>query len=192
MSEARDVLNRSAPDGRQDQASFPPSAYQELRKLAAQKLANERSGQTLQATALVHEVYLRLMSGARGGPGQEPAWKTHGHFFAAAAETMRRILVENARRKNRIKHGGGRSRVELSDHHTTAQPLSDDIVALDEALLRLAKEDPAAAQVVELHFFAGLSIEQAADALGMSRATAYRQWAYARAWLACAISGDQA
>jgi RNA polymerase sigma factor (TIGR02999 family) len=191
MSEAWDTLHRSAPDGRYDPGSLPPSAYQELRKLAAQKLANERPGQTLQATALVHEVYLRLMAGSQDAPGDEPRWKSHRHFFAAAAETMRRILVENARRKNRVKHGGGRRRVELSDQGTIVQPLSDDIVALDEALVLLAKEDPAAAQVVELHFFAGLSIEQVADTVGMSRATAYRQWAYARAWLACAIGGGQ-
>jgi RNA polymerase sigma factor (TIGR02999 family) len=192
MSEACDTLNRPAPDGRDDPESFPPSAYRELRKLAAQKLANEKSGQTLQATALVHEVYLRLMSGSRAGPGDEPAWKSQGHFFAAAAETMRRILVENARRKKRIKHGGGRQRVELSDHSQPVDPLSDDIVALDEALVLLAADDPVAAKVVELHFFAGLSIEQVADMVGMSRATAYRQWAYARAWLACAIGGEQA
>src|SRR5829696_7670175 len=150
MSEVSDTLDRSAPDGGHDPGHDPgsllPSTYNELRRLAAQKLANERSGQTLQATALVHEAYLRLMS----GPGEEARWKNHGHFFAAAAETMRRILVENARRKNRIKHGGGRDRVELGDHATAVKPLSDDIVALDKALMGLAKEDPAAAQVVEL------------------------------------------
>jgi RNA polymerase sigma factor (TIGR02999 family) len=155
-------------------------------------LADERAGQTLQATALVHEVYLRLMSGSQAPSGEGPRWKSHGHFFAAAAETMRRILVENARRKKRIKHGGGRQRVELSDYGKAVEPLSEDIVALDEALVLLAEEDPAAAKVVELHFFAGLSIEQVADMVGMSRATAYRQWTYARAWLACAIGGEQA
>jgi RNA polymerase sigma factor (TIGR02999 family) len=187
MSEVCDTSHRTAPDGH-DAGPFPPSAYKELRKLAAQKLANERRGQTLQATALVHEVYLRLMS----GPEEGARWKNQGHFFAAAAETMRRILVENARRKKRIKHGGGHRRVEMQDPATAVEPLSDDIVALDAALVSLAKEDPAAAQVVELHFFAGLSLEQVAETVGMSRATAYRQWAYARAWLACAMGGGQA
>lgn len=188
MSEA-DTRNSLPPDVCHAPGFLAP-AYQELRKLAAQKLANERPGQTLQATALVHEVYLRLMSGTREVSGEAPKWKSQGHFFAAAAETMRRILVENARRKKRTKHGGDHRRVELGDLGTVVKPLPDDIVALDEALVRLAKEDPTAAQVVELHFFAGLSIEQVADTVGMARATAYRQWAYARAWLACAISGE--
>jgi RNA polymerase sigma factor (TIGR02999 family) len=167
---------------------FLPLAYQELRKLAALKLANERSGHTLQPTALVHEVYLRLIARGEHERGDEPKWKNHGHFFAAAAEAMRRILVENARRKHRIKHGGGRRRIDLSNQDVAVRPLSDDIVALDEALTRLAAEDAEAAQVVQLHFFAGLSIEQAAEVLGISRATAYRQWTYARAWLGCAMA----
>jgi RNA polymerase sigma factor (TIGR02999 family) len=169
---------------------FLPSAYKELRKLAAQKLANERSGQTLQPTALVHEVYLRLVARNESERGDEPKWKNHGHFFAAAAEAMRRILVERARRKGRVKHGGGRRRVDLAGQDVLAKSQSDDIVALDEALTRLAAEDAEAAQVVQLHFFAGLSIEQAAEVLGVSRATAYRQWTYARAWLGCAMGDD--
>ena len=184
------MLDPPAPDGRHDAGHFVPSSYQELRRLAARKLADERPGQTLQATALVHEVYLRLLSGTEAGSGGEPKWRSHAHFFAAAAETMRRILVENARRKKRVKHGGGRQRVELRDDSASPQPPPDDVVALDEALTRLAKEDPGAARVVELHFFAGLSIEQVADTLGMSRATAYRQWSYARVWLGCAMGGD--
>lgn len=166
---------------------FLPLAYQELRKLAAQKLANERSGHTLQPTALVHEAYLRLIARSAEERWQEPKWESHAHFFAAAAEAMRRILVENARRKGRAKHGGGRQRVGLLNLDISARPLQNDVVALDEALTRLAEDDPEAAQVVELHFFGGLSIEQVAATIGVSRATAYRQWTYARAWLGCAM-----
>jgi RNA polymerase sigma factor (TIGR02999 family) len=162
-----------------------PLVYDELRKLAAQKLAHERPGQTLQPTALVHEAYLRLF-----GEGEAQHWDNRRHFFAAAAEAMRRILVESARRKSRVKHGGDRQRVELDDHDVPVRPPPDEILALDEALTRLAAEDAAAAQVVQLHFFAGLSIEEAAEALGISRATAYRHWTYARAWLCCALGGS--
>jgi RNA polymerase sigma factor (TIGR02999 family) len=169
-------------------AQLLPLVYDELRKLAAQKLAGEQPGQTLQPTALVHEAYLRLVVGSR--QEEEPPWDTRGHFFAAAAQAMRRILVESARRKSRARHGGGLQRVDLDDQDVSVRPPPDEIVALDEALTRLAKEDPAAAQVVQLHFFAGLSIEQVAEALGVSRATAYRQWTYARAWLRCAIGGE--
>jgi RNA polymerase sigma factor (TIGR02999 family) len=167
-----------------------PLVYDELRKLAAQKLAQETPGQTLQPTALVHEAYLRLVASPQGERREEPPWDSRGHFFAAAAEAMRRILVESARRKKRAKHGGGLQRVDLDDQDVPVRPPPEEIVALDEALTRLAEDDPAAAQVVQLHFFAGLSIEQAAEALGMSRATAYRQWSYARAWLRCAIGGE--
>jgi RNA polymerase sigma factor (TIGR02999 family) len=162
-----------------------PLVYDELRKLAAAKLALEKPGHTLQATALVHEAYLRLV-----GEDAEPQWDSCGHFFAAAAEAMRRILVENARRKKRVKHGGDFQRVDLHDEGIPVQPPPDEILALDEALTRLTKEDPEAAQVVQLHIFAGLSIERAAEALGVSRATAYRQWSYGRAWLRCAIDSD--
>jgi RNA polymerase sigma factor (TIGR02999 family) len=162
-----------------------PLVYDELRRLAAQRLAREKPGQTLEPTALVHEAYLRLV-----GTGQEPHWEGRGHFFAAAAEAMRRILVENARRKKRHKHGGSHRRVDLEEQDLPVPPPADEILALDEALERLAKEDPEAAQVVQLHFFAGQSIEQIAEVLGVSRATAYRQWSYARAWLRCAIGDD--
>jgi RNA polymerase sigma factor (TIGR02999 family) len=162
-----------------------PLVYDELRKLAASKLAHEAPGQTLQATALVHEAYLRLVEGEKVSN-----WNSRGHFFAAAAEAMRRILVENARRKQRVKHGGGHARVDLQDHDLAELPPSDEILALDEALTRLAQSDPTAAQVVQLHFFAGLAIEEVAETLGVARATAYRQWAYARAWLRCAIGGQ--
>jgi RNA polymerase sigma factor (TIGR02999 family) len=153
-----------------------PLVYEALRRLAAQKMAQERPGQTLDATALVHEAYLRLVGDAAGG------WEGRGHFFAAAAEAMRRILVEGARRKKRVKHGGGRQRVPLDDVAAAATP-SDDLLALDEALAQLAEEDPVKARLVELRFFAGLSVEDAARCLGISRATADRYWAYAKAWL---------
>ena len=162
-----------------------PLVYDGLRRLAAEKLAREKPGQTLEATALVHEAYLRLVDVEKA-----QQWNSRGHFFAAAAEAMRRILVESARRKKRAKHGGDLHRVELHDQDVPVRPPPDEIIALDEALTRLAEEDPEATQVVQLHFFAGLSIDQAAKALGVSRATAYRQWSYARAWLRCAIGGD--
>jgi RNA polymerase sigma factor (TIGR02999 family) len=159
-----------------------PLVYDELRQLAARRLAHEKPGQTLEPTALVHEAYLRLV-----GEDAAARWDGRGHFFAAAAEAMRRILVESARRKGRNKHGGDRRRVELADHHLAVLPVSDELLDLDEALTRLAAEDAEAAQVVKLHFFAGLSLEQVAEALGMSRASAYRNWSYARAWLRCAL-----
>jgi RNA polymerase sigma factor (TIGR02999 family) len=155
-----------------------PLVYDELRKLAAARIALERPGQTLQPTALVHEAYLRLTNG-----DSESEWENRGHFFAAAAEAMRRILVENARRKGRTKHGGDAQRVEL-DELDLATTLPDErLLAIDEALDQLAKEDPQAAELVKLRFFAGFSITEAAEILGMSRSNAYAQWAYARAWL---------
>jgi RNA polymerase sigma factor (TIGR02999 family) len=160
-----------------------PLVYDELRKLAAARLAQEKPGQTLQATALVHEAYLRLVvSGGRESP-QETPWAGRGHFFAAAAEAMRRILVEQARRKGRVRHGGGLKRVELDSQLEVAGELETDLVALDEALQRLELEDPAAAAMVKLRYFGGLTIEEAAQALEISVRTANRHWAYARAWL---------
>ena len=180
------VNEKSVEPGDPEAASqLLPLVYHELRKLAAHKLAHEKPGQTLEPTALVHEAYLRLM-----GDGQPPRWDNRGHFFAAAAEAMRRILVDRARRKKRAKHGGDRQRVDLMEQEVPEKPSMDEILALDEALRGLAAEDAAAEQVVQLHFFAGLPIEQAAEALGMSRATAYRHWTYARAWLRCAIGGQ--
>jgi RNA polymerase sigma factor (TIGR02999 family) len=157
-----------------------PLVYEELRKLAAQKMAQEAAGQTLQPTALVHEAYLRLVG------DDESHWDNRGHFIAAAAEAMRRILIDNARRKKREKHGGGRRRVELPDL-PAADQTPDDLLALDDALARLAQEDPAAAEVVKLRLYAGVSVEEAAEALGLSRAHAYRHWTYARAWLCAAL-----
>lgn len=167
-----------------------PIVYDELRRLAGQKLAHETPGQTLQATALVHEAYLRLVGSPQNNAHGETVWHGRAHFFAAAAEAMRRILIDKARHKNRQKHGGDWQRVELDDHVMADQSADEDILAVDAALTQLTSEDPDSARIVQLHFFAGLSIEQTAEVMGISRATAYRQWAYARAWLRCAISGD--
>jgi RNA polymerase sigma factor (TIGR02999 family) len=155
-----------------------PLVYDELRKLAAAKLAQEKPGQTLQATALVHEAYLRLVDTEKA-----QHWHSRGHFFAAAAEAMRRILVENARRKQRARHGGGRKRLSLEGLDLRDEEAPDNLVALDEALAKLAAEEPAVAQVVKLRYFAGLTIEQTAETLGISARTANRHWAYAKAWL---------
>jgi RNA polymerase sigma factor (TIGR02999 family) len=155
-----------------------PLVYDELRKVAAQKLAHEKPGQTLEPTALVHEAYLRLVN-----TEQEQHWNSRGHFFAAAAEAMRRILVENARRKQADKHGGDRLRVELPDDLASPETRSDNLVALDEALSRLERHEADAARLVKLRYFAGLSHQEAAEALGISRGAADRLWALARAWL---------
>jgi RNA polymerase sigma factor (TIGR02999 family) len=162
-----------------------PLVYDELRKLAAQRLAHEKPGQTLQATALVHEAYLRLVGGQ-----PQPGWDSRGHFFAAAAEAMRRILVESARRKGRQKRGGALVRVNLEDAELACRMPPDDLIALDEALAKLAAEDPVKARLVELRFFAGLSLEEASKALGVSAATAKRYWRYARAWLHREVAGS--
>jgi RNA polymerase sigma factor (TIGR02999 family) len=164
-----------------------PLVYDELRKLAAQKLAQERPGQTLQATALVHEAYLRLVDGKK-----VQRWESRGHFFAAAAEAMRRLLIENARRKSRLKRGVDRKRIELDDPRLEYSEPVDDILAIDEALELLGAEDPQAAQLIKLRYFGGLSIEDAAEIVGISRSTAYEHWAYARAWLHRRLHGDPA
>ena len=162
-----------------------PLVYVELRKLAAQRLAGETPGQTLQATALVHEAYLRLV-----GSTQPQDWNGRGHFFAAAAEAMRRILVETARRKGRGRHGGGRTRIDLDQVVAVGDDRgADDLLALDEALGRLEVEQPEVAAVVKLRYFAGMTAGQAAEALGLSRRTADRHWAFARAWLFDALGG---
>jgi RNA polymerase sigma factor (TIGR02999 family) len=163
-----------------------PLVYGELRRLAAQKLAQEKPGQTLQATALVHEAYLRLVVGDKA-----QQWNSRGHFFAAAAEAMRRILVESARRKGRLKHGGNHRRAELDAAQVAVKIPVDDLLALDEALTRLAARDSQAAELVKLHCFAGLSIEQAAEVLAVSPRTAYRNWAFAQAWLYRDIRGEE-
>ena len=160
-----------------------PLVYGELRRLARLRLAQEKPGQTLQATALVHEAYLRLVD-----PDDQRHWDSRGHFFSAAAEAMRRILVENARRKARIKHGGAFERVELPDFSLDGIHEADELLALEEALTRLTAEEPEKAELVKLRYFAGLKLEEAAEVLGISRATASRHWTYARAWLYNALT----
>lgn len=166
-----------------------PLVYDELRRMAAQRLAAEAPGHTLDATALVHEAYLRLVGPAGGQP-----WQTRGHFFTAAAEAIRRILIESARRKKRIRHGGERKRVNLVDVKAAAA-CPEDLLAMDEALEKLCAEDAAAGQLVKLRYYAGQSVEEAAATMGLSRAQAYRHWTYARAWLRVALAdsgGDSA
>ena len=160
-----------------------PLVYEELRKLAAQRLAKEKPGQTLQATALVHEAYLRLVGARREGIAGADGWNGRGHFFSAAAEAMRRILVDQARRKQAETHGDGWVRVDLPDGLAAPGGRTDDLVALDEALTRLERHEPDAARLVKLRYFAGLSHQEAADALGISRGAADRLWALGRAWL---------
>ena len=161
-----------------------PLVYEELRCLAAQKLSQEAPGQTLQATALVHEAYIRLLG------ADNPNWDSHGHFYTAAAEAMRRILIENARRKKSLKYGGNRKRVNLDEAIPIIEGPSDDLLALDDALKKLSLEDPVKANLVKLRYFAGMEIEPAAKILGISHATAVRYWTYARAWLFYEIEKD--
>jgi RNA polymerase sigma factor (TIGR02999 family) len=167
-----------------------PLVYDELRKLAAQKLAQEAPGQTLQATALVHEAYLRLVADEQRG--SQPGWESRGHFFAAAAEAMRRILVDRAREKKCLKRGGGWRRANLDELAAVGNACEEDLLALDEVLERLAQENKPCAELVKLRFFAGFTQKEAAAALGLPRRTANRYWAYARAWLYEALSsGDE-
>jgi len=162
-----------------------PLLYQELRRLAAQKLAREKPGQTLDATALVHEAYLRLVGGDRA-----PHWNSRRHFFAAAAEAMRRILVERARARGSLKRGGGRERLDLDDLTFASPERPDDLLALDEALAGLAAVEPQAAELVHLRYFAGQTMSAAADMLGLSLRSTHRLWAYARAWLLQELERD--
>ena len=178
MSEVTQVLHAIA-EGDPDAASqLLPLVYDELRKLAAQRLARETPGQTLQATALVHEAYLRLV-----GEGEEKHWDSRGHFFAAAAEAMRRILVEIARQKASLKRGGDRDRMDVVESLLAAPEPREDLVALDAALTKLAETDKQAAELVQLRYFAGLPMREIADLLGIAPRTADRLWAYAKAWL---------
>jgi RNA polymerase sigma factor (TIGR02999 family) len=163
-----------------------PLVYDELRKLAAQRLAQEKPGQTLQATALVHEAYLRLV----GSGDREQSWNSRGHFFGAAAEAMRRILLNRVRDKGRLKRGGRQRKVELEKIELAVDTPHDDLLALDESIERLAAENSECASVVKLRFFAGLSIDEAAASLGISPSTAKRHWAYARAWLFDALQPE--
>jgi len=178
MTDVTRILNAISQGDPRAAGEILPIVYDELRRLAAQKLVHEQTGQTLDATALVHEAYLRLV-----GANPAQSWNSRGHFFGAAAEAMRRILIENARRKHRIRHGGERQRIDLDDIPLAGGTAGDTLLALDEALTRLADEEPEVAQVVNLRFFAGLTIEQTALALDISVRTANRHWAYARAWL---------
>lgn len=189
MTDVTRILDAAARGDAGAAEQILPLVYDELRQLAERQLAKEFPGQTLQPTALVHEAYVRLIGpgGADAAGAAQPGWKGRGHFFGAAAEAMRRILIENARRKKRLRHGGGRRRVALEGHDVAAERPPEELLELDEALTRLAAEDADAAEVVKLRFYAGLSIEDAAEALGMSRASAYRHWTYARAWLRAAL-----
>jgi RNA polymerase sigma factor (TIGR02999 family) len=166
-----------------------PLVYDELRRLAAQKLAQEKPGQTLQATALVHEAYVRLVGSSETAVGGEQPWDSRGHFFAAAAEAMRRILVDRARKKRSAKRGGGSRRLDIDRMDLATQATPDQLLAIDDALAKLGREDPAAARLVELRMLAGLTVEEAGKALGISTATAYRHWKYARAWLHSELLG---
>jgi RNA polymerase sigma factor (TIGR02999 family) len=186
MSEVTQILCAIEDGDPHAAAQLLPLVYDELRKLAARHLTRERPGQTLQATALVQEAYLRLVEGQPGAH-----WKGRGHFFAAAAQAMRRILVESARRKRTLKRGGGVAREELDEANLVAPGVPDDLVALDEALAGLAAVDPRAAELVNLRYFAGLTIPQAAEVLGVAPRTADLLWAYARAWLLRKIEGEQ-
>jgi RNA polymerase sigma factor (TIGR02999 family) len=177
MSDVTRILNAIERGDAKAADELLPLVYEELRLLAAQRLSQEKPGQTLQATALVHEAYIRLVGNEAQG------WDSRGHFFAAAAEAMRRILVEIARRKGRLKRGAGRRRIPLEEVSLALETPADDLIALDEALAQLREEDREAAEVVKLCYFAGLTLEEAAEVLGISRRTAARYWAFARAWL---------
>jgi RNA polymerase sigma factor (TIGR02999 family) len=185
MSQVTRLLDAAGAGDAQASADLLPLVYDELRKLAAARMASEVSAQTLQPTALVHEAYLRLV-----GPADAARWENRGHFFAAAAEAMRRILVEKARRRARIKHGGGNQSVPLQDDLVGDHSSAEEVVAVSEALDSLAKADAQAAELVKLHYFAGLSIEEAAAVLGISPRKGYTVWAYARTWLYRALGGE--
>ncbi len=185
MSDVTQLLNAIEQGDLKAADELLPSVYVELRRLAGHKMFREAPGQTLQATALVHEAYVRLVGGEH-----KQRWESRGHFFAAAAEAMRRILVENARRKQSLKRGGDYERVELRDGDVACNAPGNDLIALDEALTRLERESPEKAKLVKLRYFAGLTLEQAAETLNISRATASRHWTYARAWLYDAISDE--
>jgi RNA polymerase sigma factor (TIGR02999 family) len=185
MSEVTRILSAIEQGDPHAAEQLLPLVYDELRKLAAQKLAQEKPGQTLQATALVHEAYLRLVDTEKA-----QAWNSRGHFFAAAAEAMRRILVDQARRKQADKRGGRRRRVALDDADASYPAPDTDLLAIDEALTRLGGEDPQAARLIQLRYFGGLSVEEAAEVVGLSRSSAYEHWAYAKVRLRCLLQGE--
>jgi RNA polymerase sigma factor (TIGR02999 family) len=181
MSDVTEILEQIERGTGVDPRQLLPLVYDELRRLAAVQLQNERPGQTLQATALVHEAYVRLVD------DRASQWRSRGHFFAAAAEAMRRILIERARGKNREKRGGDWRRVDFENLDPACSVTPDQLVALDDALNRLTALDQVAGELVSLRYFAGLSLADAAAVTGISTATAYRRWAYARAWLSCEL-----
>ncbi len=184
MSAITHILNAIDRGEHQAASDLLPLVYDELRQLAAHRLAQEMPGQTLQATALVHEAYLRLVDKGE----QDRPWNSRGHFFGAAAEAMRRILIEQARRKQAEKHGGGRQKVSLEQVDLGYHSPADELLAIDEALTRLAQEDPQAARLIELNYFAGVSVADAAEIVGLSRSTAYEHWSFARVRLKCLLS----
>ncbi len=186
MTEVTQILSQIEQGDPSAAERLLPLVYDELRKLAAARLANEQPGQTLQATALVHDAYLRLVD-----VDNAQQWDSRSHFFAAAAQAMRRILVENARRKRRLKHGGELVRVEIELANLPTRMASEELIALDEALQRLRLEDPVKAELVTLRYFGGMTIEQAAEVLQISRTTAHRYWTFARAFLHQQITGSQ-
>jgi RNA polymerase sigma factor (TIGR02999 family) len=178
MSDVTRILSRIEQGDGQAAEQLLPLVYDELRKLAVQKMAQEKPGQTLQATALVHEAYIRLVD-----VDKAQHWDSRRHFFAAAAEAMRRILVESARRKGRQKHGSDAHRLVLDENQWVSRTTPDQLLAVDEALARLAQEDQIAAELVKLRYFAAMPLEEAAQILSIHRTTAHRHWAYARAWI---------
>jgi RNA polymerase sigma factor (TIGR02999 family) len=189
MSEVTQILSAIEQGDPSATEQLLPLVYDELRRLAARKLAREKPGQTLQETALVHEAYVRLVGGGDAAACREQRWDSRGHFFAAAAEAMRRILIDRAREKHSEKRGGGRKRLDIDAMDLATRATPDQLLALEDALAKLAREDPAVARLVELRYFAGLTVEEAGKALGMSTATAYRHWKYARAWLHSELLG---
>jgi RNA polymerase sigma factor (TIGR02999 family) len=184
MTDVTRILNAIEKGDTRAADKLLPLVYEELRLLAAQKLSQEKPGQTLQATALVHEAYIRLVK------GEDQSWNSRGHFFKAAAEAMRRILIENARRKKSLKYGGDRQRVDLDEAVMSIEASSEDLLALDEALDKLAQRDEMKADLVKLRYFAGLTCEQASRILGISHSTADEHWAYARAWLKAELTAQ--
>ena len=189
MTEVTRILSAIEDGDRCAAEQLLPLVYDELRQLAARTLAQEKPGHTLQATALVHEAYVRLVGSGEEAASREQRWDSRGHFFAAAAEAMRRILIDRAREKRAAKRGGGRKKLDIDAVDVATRASPDQLLAIDDALAKLAREDPAAARLVELRYFAGLTVEEAGKALGMSTATAYRHWKYARAWLHSELLG---
>jgi RNA polymerase sigma factor (TIGR02999 family) len=187
MSDVTRILSQMESGDPSAAEQLLPLVYDELRKLAAARLAEERPGQTLQATALVHDAYLRLVDVKHA-----QRWNTRGHFFAAAAEAMRRILVDNARRKQSLKRGGAMTRVDLDQAAVAIDPNADDLLNLDEALTRLRQEDEVVGELAKLRLFAGMSVDEAAQALGITRSTGFRHWTYARAFLQAELRPDDA